>query len=58
VAATRSTDRVAERAGRRHGEDCRRTAQEQNTPGQLTLPLRELVREVLFDTVIVSGLEG
>lgn len=26
--------------------------------GQLTLPLRELAHEVLFDTVIVSGLEG
>jgi hypothetical protein len=58
VAATRSTDRVAEGAGRRHGEDCKRKAQEQNTPGQLTLPLREPVHEVLFDTVIVSGLEA
>ena len=35
----------------------RRTGQEQSTPGQLKLPLRELVREALFDTVIVSGLE-
>jgi hypothetical protein len=41
----------------RHGGDCRRTAQEENTLGQLTLPLRELVHEVLFGTVIVSGLE-
>src|ERR1700730_12108400 len=35
----------------------RRTGQEQSTPGQLKWPLRELVREALFDTVIVSGLE-
>jgi hypothetical protein len=55
VAAT-DRDRIAERAGRRHGKDRSRTAPEQNTPRQLTLPLRELVREVLFDTVIVSGL--
>jgi transposase-like protein len=34
----------------------RREAQEQSTSGQLKLPLRELVRERLFDTVIVSGL--
>jgi transposase-like protein len=35
----------------------RRKGQEQSVPGQLKLPLRELVREALFDTVIVSGLE-
>jgi hypothetical protein len=35
----------------------RRRGQEQSTPGQLKLPLRELVREALFDTVMVSGLE-
>lgn len=34
----------------------RRTGQEQSE-AQLRLPLRELVREALFDTVIVSGLE-
>jgi len=34
----------------------RRTGQEQSG-AQLRLPLRELVREALFDTVIVSGLE-
>jgi hypothetical protein len=32
----------------------RRTAQEQSRQAQLRLPLRELVREALFDTVIVS----
>lgn len=35
----------------------RRTAEEQSRQGQRQLPLRELVREALFDTVIVSGLE-
>lgn len=35
----------------------RRKAQEQSREDQLRLPLRELVREALFDTVIVSGLE-
>jgi len=35
----------------------RRTAEEQSRQAQLRLPLRELVREALFDTVIVSGLE-
>ena len=34
----------------------RRTGREQSSQGQLRLPLRELVREALFDTVIVSGL--
>jgi hypothetical protein len=32
-------------------------AQEQKHAGPLTLSLRELVREVLFDPVIVAGLE-
>ena len=35
----------------------RRKAQAQSREDQLRLPLRELVREALFDTVIVSGLE-
>lgn len=35
----------------------RKKGQEQSAAGQLKLPLRELVREALFDTVIVSGLE-
>jgi hypothetical protein len=35
----------------------RRTAREQSLIQELRLPLRELVREALFDTVIVSGLE-
>jgi putative transposase len=35
----------------------RRQGREQSAPGQMELPLRELVREALFDTVIVSGLE-
>ena len=35
----------------------RRRAQEQSREDQRRLPLRELVREALFDTVIVSGLE-
>ncbi len=39
------------------GEKGRRKGQEQSTPGQLKLPLREPVSEALFDTVIVSGLE-
>jgi hypothetical protein len=50
----RSTDRVAERdvgmekiAGERGRSKTRR---------DVTLPLHDLVREVLFDTVIVSGL--
>jgi hypothetical protein len=34
-----------------------RTAGEQSRQAQLQLPLRELVRAVLFDIVIVSGLE-
>ena len=34
----------------------RRQAREQSVPGRLELPLRELVREALFDTVIASGL--
>lgn len=34
-----------------------RTAQEQSHESQPRLPLRELVREALLDTVIVSGLE-
>lgn len=39
------------------GKSDRRTAQEQSRQDQLRLPFRELVRETLFDTVIVSGLE-
>jgi transposase-like protein len=39
------------------GKTDRRTGQEQSRQAQLQLPLRELVREALFDTVIVSGLE-
>jgi hypothetical protein len=35
----------------------RRPRPEQSTPGQVKLPLRELVREVLLDAVIVSDLE-
>ena len=35
----------------------RRSAGEQSHQAQLQLPLRELVHEALFDTVIVSGLE-
>jgi hypothetical protein len=36
----------------------RRTVQGQSDrQQQLKLPLRELVREALFDTVVVSGLE-
>ena len=35
----------------------RRKGQEQSREDQLRLPLRELVREALFDTVIASGLE-
>ena len=35
----------------------RSKGQEQSAAGQLKLPLRELVRGALFDTVIVSGLE-
>jgi transposase-like protein len=43
-------DAAVEKIGRRNGPG-------QSTPGQFRLPLRELVREALFDTVIVSGLE-
>ena len=39
------------------GKSDRRRAQEQSRWAQLRLPFRELVREVLFDTVVVSGLE-
>ena len=39
------------------GKTDRRTAREQSRQSQLVLPMRELVREALFDTVIVSGLE-
>lgn len=35
----------------------RRSAEEQSGGAQQQLPLRDLVREALFDTVIVSGLE-
>ena len=35
----------------------RRSAEQQSGRAQLQLPLRDLVREALFDTVIVSGLE-
>ena len=35
----------------------RRPTGEQSKGEQLQLPLRELVREALFDTVIASGLE-
>jgi putative transposase len=35
----------------------RRRSREQRAHGQLRLPLRELVREALFDTVVASGLE-
>jgi putative transposase len=35
----------------------RRSAEEQSGRAQLQLPLRDLVREALFETVIVSGLE-
>jgi hypothetical protein len=38
-------------------EALRLAAPEQSREDQLRLPLRELVREALFDTVIVSGLE-
>jgi len=37
-------------------KSARRSGREQSSQGQLRLPLRELVREALFDTVIVSGL--
>ena len=39
------------------GESDRRGAQEQSRRAQERLPFRELVREVLFDTVVISGLE-
>jgi putative transposase len=39
------------------GKSDRRTGSEQSRQDQLRLPFRELVREALFDTVIVSGLE-
>lgn len=39
------------------GKSDRRNAQEQSRREQMRLPFRELVREALFDTVIVSGLE-
>jgi len=35
----------------------RRSGREQSLSQQLRLPLRELVREALFDTIVVSGLE-
>ena len=35
----------------------RRSAEQQSGRAQLQLPLRDLVREALFETVIVSGLE-
>ena len=35
----------------------RRNSREQSPVQQLRLPLRELVREALYDTVVVSGLE-
>jgi hypothetical protein len=35
----------------------RRQGRQQSAPGQMELPLRELVRKALFDTVIVSALE-
>jgi putative transposase len=35
----------------------RRTGREQSPTQQLRLPLRELVREALLDTVVISGLE-
>ena len=39
------------------GKSDRRSTEEQSREAQLRLPFRELVREALFDTVIVSGLE-
>jgi len=39
------------------GKSDRRRAQEQSRRAQLRLRFRELVREALFDTVVVSGLE-
>src|SRR5690242_3027802 len=39
------------------GKSDRRNAGEQSRRAQLRLPFRELVREALLDTVIVSGLE-
>jgi putative transposase len=39
------------------GKSDRRSVEEQSRRAQLRLPFRELVREALFDTVIVSGLE-
>jgi putative transposase len=39
------------------GKSDRRRAEEQSRGAQLRLPFRELVREALFDTVVVSGLE-
>jgi putative transposase len=38
-------------------KSARRSAEEQSGGAQQQLPLRDLVREALFDTVIVSGLE-
>ena len=39
------------------GKSDRRRAQEQSRLAQLRLPFREWVREALFDTVVISGLE-
>jgi putative transposase len=39
------------------GKSDRRRAEEQSRRAQLRLPFRELVREALFDTVVISGLE-
>lgn len=38
-------------------KNVRRPAQAQSQQDQLRLPFRELAREALFDTTIVSGLE-
>jgi putative transposase len=50
IGLPKEEDAAMEKTGRRKG-------QEQGTPGQLKLPLREQVREALFETVIVFGLE-
>jgi hypothetical protein len=39
------------------GKTDRRNGREQSQTEQLRVPLRELVREALLDTVVVSGLE-